>query len=83
MNIIINNIKNLGIQITPYEKEKNKKLNPIDIGKNNIGISEEKEKKYLKTDIYINKKIEKSSKKKYINNNNLLNNIIDEKKQNI
>ena len=44
MNIISNNIKNLGIQITPSEKKKNKKLNPIDIGKNNIGISEEKEK---------------------------------------
>ena len=65
MNIISNNIKNMGIQITPSEKKKNKKLNPIDIGKNNIGISEEKEKKYLKIDIYINKKIERSSKKIY------------------
>ena len=79
-NFINNNNKNFGIQITPSEKKKNKKLNPIDISKNNNGISEEKEKKYLKTDININKEKEKSIKKKYITNNNLLNDIIDEKK---
>ena len=75
-----NNNKNIGIQITPSEKKKNKKLNPIDLIKNNNGISEEKEKKYLKTDININKEKEKSSKKKYITNNNLLNDIKEEKK---
>ena len=69
LNININNINNYinhdmnkNIQVTPSDKKKNKKLKPIDTNKNN-GTSEEKEKKYLKTDVNINKENEKATKK--------------------
>ena len=77
LNININNINNTNnyishdisknIQVTPSDKKKNNKLKPINTNKNN-GNSEEKEKKYLKTEVNnINKEKEKSSKK-YKNN---------------
>ena len=79
MNNYINNDinKNIGIQITPYEKKKNKKMKSIEISKNN-GTSEEKEKKYLKTDININKEKEKEKEKSYnkkYNNSNMISDI--------
>ena len=91
LNININNINNMNnyinndininknLQITPSDKKKNKKLKGIDISKNN-GISEEKEKKYLKTDININKEKEKNSKKY---NNNLIIDYGDKKNKNL
>ena len=79
LNININNInnmnnylnseinKNIIAQITPSDKKQMKKLKFMETSKNK-GISEEKEKNYLKTDININKDKNKSKNKKYINN---------------
>ena len=82
LNININNInnyiasdlnKNIGIQITPYDKKK--KIKSIDISKNN-GTSEDKRKNYIETDININKEKEKEKniKKKNSISNNVNNN---------
>ena len=77
MNNYINNDKNIGVQITPSEKKKKKKMKSIEINKNH-GYSNEKVKNYLETDININKEKDKSSNKKY-NTSNLITNINDKK----
>ena len=81
LNININNInnyiasdlnKNIGIQITPYDKKK--KIKSIDISKNN-GTSEDKRKNYIETDININKDKDKDKEKNIKKKNSISNNI--------
>ena len=87
LNININNInnyiasdlnKNIGIQITPYDKKK--KIKSIDISKNN-GTSEDKRKNYIETDININKDKDKDKEKNIKKKNSISNNIINNEKK--
>ena len=85
LNININNInnyiasdlnKNIGIQITPYDKKK--KIKSIDISKNN-GTSEDKRKNYIETDI--NKDKDKDKEKNIKKKNSISNNINNNEKK--
>ena len=87
LNININNInnyiasdlnKNIGIQITPYDKKK--KIKSIDISKNN-GTSEDKRKNYIETDININKDKDKDKEKNIKKKNSISNNINNNEKK--